>query len=74
MPNHQGDQRDQNELYVWQTLQKALKKIEEQQKIIDSLAIYIIQNAKDKAGKMVVKQKRPKANSERISKKTRYSF
>jgi len=46
-----------------------LKKIEEQEEYINKLL-----NGKTKASKMVVKHKRPKTNSERISKKTRYSF
>lgn len=50
-PNRQGDMREQNETYIWKTLQKALKKIKEQQKIIDSLAIYIINHEKTKVNK-----------------------
>jgi hypothetical protein len=46
-----------------------LKKIEEQEEYINKLL-----NGKTKTSKMVVKHKRSKTNSERISKKTRYSF
>lgn len=41
---------DENENYVWDTLQKALKKIKEQDKIIKALSLYAIKNEKEKAG------------------------
>jgi hypothetical protein len=62
MQNKKGDNRDKNEDFIWQTLQKALRRIDEQDRIIKSLSLYILKNEKEKDRKVLVKQKRSKNN------------
>ena len=46
MPNRKESIRDKNETDIWNLLQKAIKKIKEQDRIIKALSLYAIKNEK----------------------------
>lgn len=71
MSNRTGGIHDENQQYNWDTLQKAIKKIKEQQKIIDSLALYIINHEKTKAGEALADKKGEGNNDGCIKKATK---